>query len=171
MLRLIIGFPSKSLTTYKGFIGGKYLPIKNINTDMSKRIVKEIDKSNMINPYAIESPVLGLISCNQLSGGAQCLIILAHSNEIVPLHFMGDNCFHILYELSKEKDVTVSTGDLRDLFSYGFDKIFVVNENKFVYDIFELDELIDTIRENNYEPYSIEKHINYFKARNMSGEF
>lgn len=171
MLKIIIGFPSKAIPGYTGFIGSVFLSEKCVETDISKRIVKEIDKSEVISANSIISPVLGNIGYPKLSGGAQCLIILANTNEIVPLHFMGDNCFSILHELSIDRDIIVSTGDIRDLFSWGFEEVYIINSGRTIHNVIEFSQEIQFAREKNYEPYSVRKHIDYFKARDMEGIF
>ena len=41
-----------------------------MDTDLTRRIIKEIDKSTLIHPRVIDSPFLGPITPREISGGA-----------------------------------------------------------------------------------------------------
>lgn len=62
-----IGFPDD-------YFEGEFLP-EWFDDPFVKRIVKEVDSSDVIGANKIVSPVLGDISCNSLSTGCKNLII------------------------------------------------------------------------------------------------
>lgn len=77
-----------------------------LESDFCKRVIREIDKSEVYNSNIIDSPFLGIISYDRISGGAATLILLYISNlYYTRLSKMGPNCSKILYEIAKEKDV------------------------------------------------------------------
>lgn len=77
-----------------------------LESDYCKKVIGEIDKSEVFNSNIIDSPVLGIISYERISGGAATLIILGLSDlYYARLSKMGPNCSKILYELANEKDV------------------------------------------------------------------
>ena len=44
-----------------------------LTSDFAKEVIKKIDKSDVKGPHAVESPVLGVISPEKLSGGTKTL--------------------------------------------------------------------------------------------------
>lgn len=104
-----------------------------INTDFSKRVIKEIDGSEVVSPYLIMSPVLGAISYRMLSGGAKTLMCLVYTDTIFDLAAMGDNCFKFLPEIAYIKDITLCTAMLRippvEEFHEG---IYIINDGSIV---------------------------------------
>lgn len=139
MLRVIFGYPSKALRSGKDYIndfaeeksvykpaeGG--LPPGVVMSDFAKRAILGVDMSIVYHPNCIKSPVLGIISYKRLSHGVKNLIILENVDEIIPLEFMGDNCFPYLAELSSKKDVTVCTANIRPLFNYNFKEVYTID--------------------------------------------
>ena len=47
-----------------------------ITNERSKAMIKDVDKSTVIAPRIIESPVLGAITPRELSGGVKTLILI-----------------------------------------------------------------------------------------------
>ncbi|MCM1222809.1 MAG: DUF4869 domain-containing protein [Lachnospiraceae bacterium] len=80
-----------------------------MQNEIAKRAVKEIDKSELIAPKIIESPVLKTISHEWLSGGAKQIIMSYSVPEVVyDGDNLGDNCWPLLLEISKERDIAIS---------------------------------------------------------------
>ena len=108
--------------------------------DLSKKMVLDIDKSKVISPNLIESPVLGPIGVEKLSGGVKTLILMNNESEhIFNASACGDNCAKWILEIGKSKDITIRLGYLMD-FGEGDFKIKVLNTGKTVTSITELDE-------------------------------
>ena len=79
----------------------------------SKEMVKDIDKSELVGPNLVISPVLGSMSINRLSGGVKTLIQIAHDpDHVYNASACGDNCAAWLLRISKDKDVLVRLGHL-----------------------------------------------------------
>lgn len=104
-----------------------------LETDFSKRVVKEIDKSELINRYLVLSPVLGSISTECISGGAKTLICIKYMDKVFRLSSVGDNCFPILAEICEEKDVIMLADRSFLPFNYGFSVVHFIDSNKDVY--------------------------------------
>ena len=80
---------------------------------VSKEMVKDIDKSELVGPNLVISPVLGSMSINRLSGGVKTLIQIAHDpDHVYNASACGDNCAAWLLRIAKEKDVLVRLGHL-----------------------------------------------------------
>lgn len=76
-----------------------------LESDLAKKIVYEIDKSEVVSPYCINSPIFGQISPDRLSGGVKALLILLNTDSYMYVGAMGDNCLPYVVEISKFKDI------------------------------------------------------------------
>lgn len=110
------------------------LPDEYYVTDFSKRVIKTIDKSDVINENMVDSPVLGCIPMTSISSGAKGLILYRYTDKIVNLVSMGDNCIPFLLDILKERGtLTVSTERLVDFYEFGYvGEINILNDNSVV---------------------------------------
>ena len=96
-----------------------------------KEMIKDVDKSEVIGPHLIESPVLGPIPPTTLSGGVQVLILLLKDNsKVFNISNCGDNCAKWILEIAKQKDLVVYLEHIMH-----FDEEFeikIMNTNKIV---------------------------------------
>lgn len=77
-----------------------------LTSEMGRKIVKEIDKSEVLGRgNAVESPVLGVISPERLSGGAKALMLTLNTDIAISSICFGDNCSELLLQISEEKDI------------------------------------------------------------------
>lgn len=87
-----------------------------LSSDLARNIIREIDKSEYKDGEYIHSPVLGGISPRDLSSGCKALlIILNEPDTIVSGDRMGDNCYPILLDIAKDRDVTITLCHYVDL--------------------------------------------------------
>lgn len=108
--------------------------------DFSKKVIADIDKSEVQGPFSIMSPVLGSISTEKLSGGVKTLILINNDGDhIFNASACGDNCAKWLIDIGKRKDVTIRLGYLMDFGNDKFD-ITVQNTGKIVHSTDELDD-------------------------------
>lgn len=116
------------------------LPDEYYVTDFSKRVIKTIDKSDVINENMVDSPVLVCIPMTSISRGAKGLILYRYTDKIVNLVSMGDNCIPILLDILKERGtLTVSTERLIDFYEFGYvGEINILNDNSVVFNSKEL---------------------------------
>ena len=78
---------------------------------LSKKMVKDIDKSDLVGPNLVISPVLGSIPVSRLSGGVKTLIQIANDpDHVYNASACGDNCASWLLKIGAEKDVLVRLG-------------------------------------------------------------
>lgn len=109
-----------------------------ITSDLSKRIIADIDESEVIGSECINSPILGPITPTKLSGGTKTLILINNeTDKIFNASTCGDNCAKWLLEIGQEKDITVN---LRHIMDFGRDpfELFVLNTNQIVHTMKEL---------------------------------
>ena len=79
-----------------------------ITSEISKKMIKDIDGSEVKNSNIIESPFLGLISPERLSGGVKTLILMQNDTEhIFNASACGNNCAQWILKLAKQKDITI----------------------------------------------------------------
>lgn len=81
-----------------------------------KEMILDVDKSEVIYPYVINSPVLGPITPLMLSGGVKTLILVyKYDGEFVfNITACGDNCARWLLEIGKRKDVLVDMHNIME---------------------------------------------------------
>lgn len=92
--------------------------------DLVKKMIKDVDKSDVIGPYLIISPVLGPIAPTYLSGGVKVLILLLKEPKFIyNLSNCGDNCAKWILEIAKQKDLTIN---LRHMMNFGKDTDFEI---------------------------------------------
>ena len=65
-----------------------------ITDELSREMIRDVDRSEVIGAHLIESPVLGPISPKELSGGVKTLILMAldDKEQIFNASACGDNC-------------------------------------------------------------------------------
>ena len=85
--------------------------------DFAKKVIKKVDSSDVIDVWAIKSPVLGVIPPTELSGGVKTLLLIKNCpDEVFNASTCGDNCARFILELAKEKDITIN---LRHIMDFG----------------------------------------------------
>lgn len=112
-----------------------------ITDELSQRMIQDVDGSEVVGPHLIESPFLGPISTEKLSGGVKTLILVNNDiDHVFNASACGDNCAKWLLEIGKGKDITVRLGYFMN-FGDEFE-ICVVNTGKIVHTKKELNEEI-----------------------------
>ena len=72
-----------------------------------KKMVKDVDLSDLLDNGTTMSPVLGPIPVTQISGGVKTLILALKTDMMVYGTAMGDNCSEWLAKIGKMKDVDI----------------------------------------------------------------
>ena len=114
-----------------------------ITENLSMEMINDVDKSKVVGSHLIESPYLGPISTEQLSGGVKTLILINNDPEhIFNASACGDNCAKWLLEIGKRKDVTVRLGYFMDFSEFEKIEVKVLNTGTIVHSPSELDKEI-----------------------------
>ncbi|MBR6834830.1 MAG: DUF4869 domain-containing protein, partial [Oscillospiraceae bacterium] len=80
-----------------------------ITDELSKKMIRDVDKSEVLGARVIDSPVLGGISPRELSGGVKTLIdIYKQPDKVFNASACGDNCARWLLEIGDMMDVTIN---------------------------------------------------------------
>ncbi len=108
-----------------------------LEDDFTKELIKDIDKSTVLYPGVIDSPFLGKIPPEKLSGGVKTLILMNHMpNEIFNASNCGDNCAKWILDIGNRKDITIRLGHVMD---FGDDfSIHIINDDVTVSTMLEL---------------------------------
>ena len=111
---------------------------KWITRDMTREMILDVDKSEVLDSHAIKSPVLGIIAPEALSGGVKTLILVAYKKDMVfNASTCGDNCAKWLLKIAEKEKRVINLRHLMD-FGEGEFKIRVMNTNKIVHNMKEL---------------------------------
>ena len=85
--------------------------------DFAKRVIKGVDKSEVLDTHLIKSPVLGLIPPLMLSGGTKTLLLIKNNPDMVfNASTCGDNCAKYILEIARQQDITIN---LRHIMRFG----------------------------------------------------
>lgn len=116
-----------------------------ITDELSIRMIEDVDKSTVVGPRLIQSPVLGAISPRELSGGVKTLILVNQmQDKIFNASTCGDNCAKWLLEIGRKTNVTVNLRHIMD-FGDGEFEIEVVNNHQVVHNMKELLDIADLL--------------------------
>ncbi|MCC8152463.1 MAG: DUF4869 domain-containing protein [Lachnospiraceae bacterium] len=108
-----------------------------ITDELSREMIYDVDKSIVIGPRIIDSPVLGGISPRELSGGVKTLIaIYKVPDRIFNASACGDNCAKWILKIGELQDVTIN---LRHLMDFG--------ENTFTAKILNTGQIVHSMDE------------------------
>ena len=106
--------------------------------DFCKEMIKDVDKSEVIGPRIIDSPVLGGITPRELSGGVKTLICMYKCpDKVFNASACGDNCAKWILEIGKRKDIVINLRHIMD-FGSGEFNIKVLNTDQVVNNMEEL---------------------------------
>lgn len=89
-----------------------------ITASLSVEMIKDVDKSEVVGPHLIQSPVLGPISTKELSGGVKTLILMAfdETGKVFNASACGNNCAKWILKIAESKDLTIN---LRHVMDFG----------------------------------------------------
>lgn len=104
-----------------------------ITSDLSREMILDVDRSTVIAPRLIDSPVLGAISPRELSGGVKTLILMKYdtSGYVFNATACGDNCASWILKIAEEKELTITLHNIMK-FDYPDLKIRILNNGQIV---------------------------------------
>ena len=100
-----------------------------IMDDFARKIIRDIDDSEVIAPDVIKNDIFGTFGSTELSKGVKTLILIKNlPNSIFNISNCGDNCAKYILELAETRDIKVT---LHHFMNFGNDfKVKVINEGK-----------------------------------------
>lgn len=107
-----------------------------ITDPLTVEMIRDVDKSEVVAPHLIESPVLGPISVKEISGGVKTLILMAFDDtgKIFNASACGDNCAKWILKIGKRKDLTINLRHIMDFGKEPFE-IKILNNGEMVQDL------------------------------------
>ena len=79
--------------------------------ELSKKMILDVDKSEVLGEYCIMSPVLGQIPPETLSGGVKTLMLMENRpDKVFNASYCGNNCAKWIQEIGRRHDVTIRLG-------------------------------------------------------------
>lgn len=109
-----------------------------ITDPMAKEMIRDVDKSVVLDSAVIDSPVMGKIAPTALSGGVKTLILIKNEpDKIFNASACGDNCAKWILKMADEQDITINLRHLMD-FGEGEFTIHILNTNQIVHSMREL---------------------------------
>lgn len=117
---------------------------KNTYTDewitdpLSKEMIQDVDRSTVLGPRIIDSPVLGGISPRELSGGVKTLISMYKvPQKVFNASACGDNCAKWILKIGSIQDITIN---LRHLMDFGEETfaVKILNTEQMVHNMDEM---------------------------------
>ena len=132
MLNIIYGDVKNSIYNTNVYFKNSYEP-EWLETELAKKMIKDIDDSEVLSGECINSPMLGQIPPERLSGGVKTLLlILNEPGWIFNASTCGDNCAKWILEIDRMKNKENETYELyqlkdtpecRDLMFLSFDRL------------------------------------------------
>ena len=109
-----------------------------ITTPLAMKMIKAVDKSEVIDKRSIKSPVFGIMDPKRLSGGVKTLMLIAFDkSKVFNASTCGDNCAEWILKIAEDRKVVINLRHLMD-FGKGEFKIKVLNTGKIVRNMGEL---------------------------------
>lgn len=105
---------------------------------LSRAMIADVDKSEVLDSAVIDSPVMGKIPPLSLSGGVKTLILMANvPDRIFNASTCGDNCAKWILKMAETRELTIN---LRHLMDFGREKfdIHILNTGQVVHNMREL---------------------------------
>lgn len=108
MLSIYFGYDTEALLSIDKYFNNTY-DEEWFDDPYVKEMVSDIDHSEVLDKYCIQSPVLGQIAPERLSGGVKALICMYELDDFyVDLIVCGKNCEKWIAEIAQKKDVKAS---------------------------------------------------------------
>lgn len=109
MVSVYFGLDRSAVRSIDVFFNNVYYP-EWFEDPLVKEMIEDVDNSIVLSPYCIQSPILGQIPPERLSGGVKACICLLKMEDcpVIDLLVCGANCEPWLSRVFEKRDVRVS---------------------------------------------------------------
>ena len=107
MLSVRFGATESTITDVDNYFDFEYEE-EWLEDDLVKKMILDVDKSEVLDTGVVKSPVLGLIPPTEISGGVKALILMLKTNDEIWATACGDNCAKWILKIAELKDITIS---------------------------------------------------------------
>lgn len=138
MLNIYFGEMTNAIYNTSVYFNNTYLD-SWITDEFAKKVIKSVDKSEVIGPHLIDSKALGPIPATSLSGGTKTLILIKNEPEkVFNASTCGDNCAKWILKIAKDAktDITINLRHIMD-FGEGSFEIRILNNDVIVHNMRE----------------------------------
>lgn len=105
---------------------------------LSRAMIADVDKSEVLGSAVIDSPVMGKIPPLSLSGGVKTLMLMANvPDRIFNASTCGDNCARWILKMAETRELTINLRHLMDFGRENFD-IHILNTDQVVHNMRDL---------------------------------
>lgn len=138
MLTIIYGDVKNSIYNTNVYFKNTY-ESEWIESELAKKMIKDVDDSDVLSGECINSPVLGQIPPERLSGGVKTLLLMLNEpDKIFNASTCGDNCAKWILEIGKQQDLTINLRHMMS-FEHGTEfEIRIANGGEIVHSMREL---------------------------------
>lgn len=110
MLNIYFGYDEEAILSIDKYFNNTY-DEEWLDDPFVRKMVYDIDGSKVLDKFCIQSPVLGQISPEKLSGGVKALICMYKMDDFyVDLIVCGKNCERWIAEIADKKEIYASLG-------------------------------------------------------------
>lgn len=135
MLKVWFGYRKDGMSNPDAYFNNTY-DEEWLDDELVRRMVEGVDKSMVLSRHCIESPALGQIPPERLSGGVKALILmlkaggeLREDGLVIDLIACGENCEKWIKEIGSRVDVEVCISGYDLHFSEGI-QFLRLNDDK-----------------------------------------
>ena len=139
MLKIFYGTMENAIYNTSVYFDNVYLD-KWLEDDLTRKIIKNVDKAEVLGEKAIDSKILGVIPVTSLSGGTKTLLLMRHEpKKIYNASTCGDNCAKWILKIAKEsrEDLVINLHHIMDFGDREF-QIEILNNHQIVHNMSEL---------------------------------
>ena len=109
-----------------------------LDDPFAQRMIKSVDKSEVLGDRLIRSRALGLIPPTDLSGGVKTLLLIHNLPEkVFNASTCGDNCAYWILRMASKRDITINLRHIMD-FGRGRFTVRVLNTGEIAHSMSEL---------------------------------
>lgn len=131
MLRVWFGERPNAVYNTSVYFKNKYED-EWITEDFARKVIRDVDHSEVKDANTIQSPVLGNITPLQLSGGVKALLLMRHyPGKIFNASNCGDDCARWILELGEGRNFTINLFHIMD-FGKGEFEIRILNHRTLI---------------------------------------
>lgn len=139
MLKIVYGPMKEAVFNTSMYFDNSYLG-SWFEDDFAKKMIRSIDRAEVVGPQAVESKALGVIPVTRLSGGLKTLLLMYNKPELIyNASTCGDNCAKWILRIAKKlpDDLTINLRHIMDFGNGKFD-IIILNDGSEVHSMAEL---------------------------------
>ncbi len=114
MLNIIFGDCPEAIYNTSVYFNNNYED-EWLTDEFAKKVIKAVDKSEVLGAHALESPVLGVIPPERLAGGTKTVLLIKNKPDMIfNASACGDNCARFILEIARDRDITINLRHVRD---------------------------------------------------------